>query len=33
MVQAAAKLMVEKKVNNGSIINMSSILAKVRKIN
>ena len=29
MVQAAAKVMVEKKVSNGSIINISSIEAKV----
>ena len=30
MVQAATKMMVEKKVVKGSIINMSSILAKVK---
>lgn len=29
MVQTAAKVMIEKKVNNGSIINISSIEAKV----
>ena len=29
MVQAAAKVMVEKKISNGSIINISSIAAKV----
>ena len=31
MVQAAAKQMVEKKVSGGSIINISSIEAKVYK--
>lgn len=31
VMQAATKMMVERKVSNGSIINMSSILAKVSK--
>ena len=32
VVQAATKMMVERKVSNGSIINMSSILAKVKAL-
>ena len=33
VMQAATKMMVERKVSNGSVINMSSILAKVSKKN